>query len=431
MVSAGEHIERLPVTPAQQALAGAASRAGAADVDANGRRDGGMTLGGTIEGRQFAVAIPPNWNHQALLFAHGYSPPGSSVAVSRDPVAKDPAGSLMALAYGQGFAVAHSAYDKAGVGVESGANSTLALKHLLDRIGTARTYVSARRWAARSRWRSSRSIRASSPARSPPAAPRAGARRSRPSSISARSTIISPRAPTMRCRAIAASRSPRFPPVAPWPLRFAQPVWAGIQMKRLVAPVESLFGDAKKDPRAARPRSSATSLRRAASSGPSSRPSPSRCSPCRSARTTWSPRWAARSTTIGPRSIAAPISRRRRMAALNRGIERVAGDPAAIAYATRWHEPSGRSPVKLVAMHNAVDSLVPYRREAELAQRMAAAGNSGNLLLLTVPTKTGPLPGARFEGIAHCGFTPGQVATAWNSLRTWAETGTKPALAAR
>ncbi len=119
------------------------------------------------------------------------------------------------------------------------------------------------------------------------------------------------------------------------------------------------------------------------------------------------------------------------MAALNRGIERVAGDPAAIAYATRWHEPSGRSPVKLVAMHNAVDSLVPYRREAELAQRMAAAGNSGNLLLLTVPTKTGPLPGARFEGIAHCGFTPGQVATAWNSLRTWAETGTKPALAAR
>lgn len=117
-------------------------------------------------------------------------------------------------------------------------------------------------------------------------------------------------------------------------------------------------------------------------------------------------------------------------AQLNRGIERIAADPAALAYADRWHRASGRSPVKLVAVHNAIDSLVPFANETALAQRMKDAGNDGNLLLITVPSTYTDVPATDIKGLTHCGFSPEQHALAWSSLTTWVNTGVRPALPA-
>jgi pimeloyl-ACP methyl ester carboxylesterase len=426
-----DHIERLPVTPAQRALADQASRAGATDVDANGRRDGGMTIGGKIDGHQFAVAIPPKWNHQALLFAHGYSPPGSSVAVARDPVAKDPGGSALGIAYAQGFAVGHSAYDKAGVGVESGVENTLALKHLLDRLGVTRTYIAGGSMGG--------TITVALIEQHPndfAGALAACGPASWQSEIGAltdfralynyftRGTPYAlPGAQSIKVSALSSK--------APWPLHVAQPLWTAMQVKRLAKPVERLFLDARKNPKG----QAAAIIRNIASASNGE----------------FGPEFASFAfplVTIGlgqddmVATMGGEVHDSRnevyhsaylsdaQNAALNRGIERVAADPKAVAYAMTWHEPSGRSPVKLVTIHNRIDSLVPYKRETELAARMAAAGNSANLLALTVPPMVIKLPGVSLPGYAHCGFTPDQTRFAWNSLRLWVETGAKPAVPA-
>lgn len=426
--SAEERVERLPVTPAQQALADKAARAGAAEIDANGRRDGGMTLGGAIEGRQFAVAIPPRWNRQVLLFAHGYSAPGSSVAVAKDPVAKDPGLGLMGLAYRQGFAVAHSAYDKAGVGVESGAKSTLALKHLLDRLGAERSYISGGSMGG--------TITVTLAEQHPGEFAGALAVCGPASWRSEIAAIVEFRAiynhftrgtdyalPGDRSVKVSALSS-----VAPRLLGFAQPAWTGVQMKRLVRPVEALFNDARADPKGP---AAAIIQNVASASGEFGPEFASFAFPLLTASlgqddmvaTMGGEVYDNRSKVF--RSIHLSDAEN---VAFNRGIERVAGDPAAIAYAARWHEPSGRSPLKMVAMHNAIDSLVPYKRQIEFAQRMAAAGNADNLLLITVPATTDKIPGTKFDGITHCGFTPEQIATAWNGLRQWTGTGVKPVI---
>ncbi|WP_447412409.1 hypothetical protein, partial [Clostridium perfringens] len=68
---------RRAITPSQQQLVDRMGRAGAAGIDANGRADGGMSVAGTLAGRPFGIAVPARWNGQAVLFANGYSIPGS------------------------------------------------------------------------------------------------------------------------------------------------------------------------------------------------------------------------------------------------------------------------------------------------------------------------------------------------------------------
>lgn len=127
--------------PAQASFAARASAQQATDVEVKAREDGGFTVNGKLEGDHFAMAVPANWNGQALVFAHGYSVPGSSIAVSEDPADKDPSGGLMKGAYAQGFAIAHSDFDKAGVGVESAVENTLRLRAFLGRMGVTDAYV--------------------------------------------------------------------------------------------------------------------------------------------------------------------------------------------------------------------------------------------------------------------------------------------------
>ncbi len=133
---------RLPQqTQAQTDLAERATRLGATDVTIKEAPNGGTILEAKLAGNQFALAIPEGWSGDALLYAHGYSTPGTPVAVATDPVAKGPGSGLLGNAYGQGFAVGHSAYDKAGLGVETGVTNTKRLRDFVAALGGKRIYV--------------------------------------------------------------------------------------------------------------------------------------------------------------------------------------------------------------------------------------------------------------------------------------------------
>ena len=70
------------LTVVQADLVARANRLGATDIRTQPAPQGGFILGGKLDGDQFAVAFPANWNGNALLFAHGYSTPGSPIAAS-------------------------------------------------------------------------------------------------------------------------------------------------------------------------------------------------------------------------------------------------------------------------------------------------------------------------------------------------------------
>jgi hypothetical protein len=127
LASCASSPERRSITSTQQHLVNRMTKAGASDIDANGRADGGMSVAGTLDGRAFGVAVPARWNGQAVLFANGYSIPGSPVSVPADPVEKDPSGGFLTAAYKQGFAVGQSAFDKPAMAVKSGVINTLRL----------------------------------------------------------------------------------------------------------------------------------------------------------------------------------------------------------------------------------------------------------------------------------------------------------------
>lgn len=114
------------------------------------------------------------------------------------------------------------------------------------------------------------------------------------------------------------------------------------------------------------------------------------------------------------------------IAALNRGIARIAADPQAVAYIAKWHTASGRFDTPLLTLHNRIDSLVPYAQPVDLGRRVAAAGNLQHLVQLTVPPMRRPLPFSTLDGYMHCGFRPQQLASAWDELRRWVERGEKP-----
>ncbi len=108
-------------------------------------------------------------------------------------------------------------------------------------------------------------------------------------------------------------------------------------------------------------------------------------------------------------------------------MQRFDADPAAVAYARRWHRPDGTFSVPLVTLHNRIDSLVPYAQSEGLGRIVARAGNQARLVQFTVPGVKAPLPVGGVEGYTHCGFKPEQAIAGWNALRSWVETGKRPA----
>jgi len=394
-----------------------ASAGGATDVTVTPRADGGVLIGGRLEGRQFAIAVPKAWNHQSLLFAHGYSTPDSAVEVSQDPVAKDPSLGLLAAAYGEGYAVGHSAYDKAGLGVEAGAKATLRLQLLLGALGARRAFVGGGSMGG--------SIVVTLIEQHPDTF--AGA-------ISACGVdsdwqdeiggVIDMRAlyswftrgtpyALPGDQDLARSAVPTRPPAgSTTPLATFQLQ----QTIKLASPIVKLFADAQRAPEGP----AAAIVRKIASvSGAAPEPG-SFLFPIITAAegmddiraTTGGSIYSNRGKHYAGSALTAAETE-----ALNRDIQRLDADEAAVRYVRRWHTSSGVFHTPLVAIHNQIDSLVPYSQALGLEAKVAAHGDPHRFALITVPPLRIPIPGTGVSGYAHCGFDPKQLADAWATLK--------------
>lgn len=412
----------------QPALVAQATRLGATDVTATLRADGGVTINGRLDGNQFALALPKGWAGNGLLYAHGYSTPGTPVAVSPDPAGKGLASGVLGEAYGQGFAVGHSAYAKDGLGVEAGTKATARLRDLLANMGGKHIYVMGDSMGG--------GIVVTLLEMYPKAFAGGFARcgvvaswqdllgrlvdmRLAYNALTKGTPYALPGVQDVRHDALS-SRPPAGTPDA------AAQAYVFGQIAKVGMPPLALWAAAQKDPNGREARI----VRAVTAIGGFDYDAASLAYPLVTAALGADDMAAtARGWVHGNvgKVYAAPSLSAAENAELNRDIQRVEAAPQAIAYLRTWHTANGRLAVPLVTLHNRIDSLVPYAQEAKLAAAVAGAGRTAKLAQFTVPPTRAPLPVGGIEGYTHCGFDEPQTSAAWNALRDWVEQGRTPA----
>jgi pimeloyl-ACP methyl ester carboxylesterase len=416
-----------PLTAAQNAIIARATALGATGVTGRPGPAGGMILNGALQGHQFAVAIPAQWNHGALLYAHGYSTPGTPVAVATDPVGSGTGTGILRAAYDDGLAAGHSAYAKAGMGVESATQNTLRLRDFLVRLGAQRVYVSGSSMGG--------NIVLSLLERHP----RAFAGGFAMCGVTQGWEPLFAQLFDMRVAYNYLTRDTPYAlpgeqdalrnalPTLPPPGDGTDPEAFGWrQIARIATPILALFQAANANPQGPEAR---IVRQVAAVSGFEAEPA--------------SLAFPLVTVTLGAddlretmggqlygnagKSYRPPEMSAEQLAAFNSGVQRFSADPAAIAYAREWHRPTGRFRVPLITLHNRIDSLVPYAQSEGLGRIVAQARNQRRLVQYSVPGTQAPLPIGGARGYTHCGFTPEQAITGWRALRQWVETGERPA----
>jgi len=415
------------LTESQNALVERAKRLGVTDITLAAAPGGGFTINGKIAGDQFALAFPGNWKGDALLYAHGYTTPGTPVAVAADPVAKGPGTGLLGEAYAQGFAVGHSSYDKGGLGVETGVANTKRLRDFVASLGGKRVYVMGDSMGG--------GIVVTLLEMYPRAFAGGIARcgvvdswqellgriidmRLAYNVLTRNTPYALPGEQDVRRNAIAPE------PPAGTPDGLAQSYIFG-QIGKVGTPPLALWAAAQKNPngREAKIVHAVTAI------GGFDYDAAALAFPLVTASLGAEDMAATAGGwvygNVGKVYTAPGLSAEER-AALNRDIQRVAAAPQALAYLKRWHTATGRIATPLVTIHNRIDSLVPYAQEDGLAAAAARAGRTRYLAQYGVPPVRAPLPIGGIEGYTHCGFDKAQTFAAWNALRAWVETGTKP-----
>ncbi len=428
LFAAQANAQQASVATVDTAVVARARTLGATDVTAKPAPNGGTTLNGKLDGAQFALAIPAGWRGDGLLYAHGYSTPGTPVAVATEPVEKGPGGGLLGDAYGDGFAVGHSAYDKAGLGVETGVKRTAALRDFLVKLGGKRIYVMGdsmgggivvtllelypkafaggfARCGVADSWRTllgqiiDMRLAYNFLTRGTPYA--------LPGEQDVRRNALVPEPPagTPDAQAQALVFGQLFKvasqPIALWTAAQKNPDGREARIVRQVVAIGGFDDDAAS---LAFPLVTASlgAEDMAATAGG----------------------WVYDNIR---KRYAAPGMTAEETVALNAGIQRVRADRKALAYLTRWHEATGRIRVPLITMHNRIDSLVPYAQQTAFERKAEKAGRSRWLAAYAVPATRAPLPIGGVEGYTHCGFDKTQNRAAWTALRTWVEKGERPA----
>ena len=416
------------LTVVQADLVARANRLGATDIRTQPAPQGGFILGGKLDGDQFAVAFPANWNGNALLFAHGYSTPGSPIAVSEDPIGKGTgAGGMLSAAYEDGLAAGHSAYDKAGMGVQTATENTLRLRNFLTKLGTKRTYISGASMGGNIVLSLIEQY------------PRAFAGGLAVCGVTNGWESLFGQLIDMRITYNYLTRgTPYALPGEQDATRNALPTsppagdatnaeayrWG--QVSKIALPVLSLFKAAAANPAGPEAR---IARQVAAVGGFEAEPS--------------SVAFPLVTGTLGADDLAEtfggqifdnsnktyvlPEMTAAEQAVFNAGVQRIRADRAAVTNARLWHPATGRFRVPLVTMHNRIDSLVPYSQAVALGGIVRKARNERRLVQFEVPATKAPLPVGGLEGYTHCGFSTEQGATAWRALYNWAETGKRPA----
>lgn len=414
-------------TEAQTQLLQRAAALGATGITAKGAAGGGMVLGGQLEGRQFAVAIPAGWKGDALVFAHGYTRPGTSLHVADDPTAFGAGGSgIMRVAYDDGLAAGHSAYDKSGMAVKTGAANTLRLRNFLAALGAHRIYVSGSSMGG--------NIVMALIEQEPRAFAGAFAQcgvtdgwekeLGQLTDLRLAYNLLTEGTPYALPGLQDATRSALeiIPPAGENGDAFRT-----AQTARLVAPLIALFRAAEKAPNGPEARI----IRQVASIGGFEPEIASFFYPlvtlsfgADDMRATFGGQIYGNTDKVYRSNEMTPAEAE----AFNRKVQRFSADPAAVAEARRWRQVTGRFRTPLVTLHNRIDSLVPYAQAEGLRRIVEASGNSARLLQITAPAAQWPLP-IGGKGYDHCGFTPDEIQTSWRALRTWVETGVRPVLA--
>ncbi|RJG53662.1 hypothetical protein D0Z70_15560 [Sphingobium terrigena] len=422
----GETVERRAISVDQQKLVDRMRAAGATDIDANGRADGGMSVAGKLGGRLFGIAVPARWNRQAVLFANGYSIPGTPVSVPADPVAKEPSGGYLTAAYKDGFAVGQSAFDKPAMAVKSGVANTLRLREWFRRLGTERFYLGGASMGGNIVM----ALIEKHPDAFAGAMAACGVTGDWETEIGALVDLRASydyftRGTDYALPGDKALDANGLSPVPPTGLGFARPLWLMWQIRRMSAPIGALFKEARRNPGGAEARMVA---RIASVAGADADPG--------------SFMFAIMTAMVGMDDMRASFGgvvygNRKKIyhsdllteaenAALNRDIGRTDADPKAIAFADQWYRSTGRFRTPLITVHSAHDGLVFAQQGRLLAARVKQQGNDGRLIQLWAPSQQKDIPGAGLKGWAHCGFTPQEGPQLWQALHQWVETGQRP-----
>jgi pimeloyl-ACP methyl ester carboxylesterase len=414
-----------PASPQFYAMQAVASAPGVTNLSLKSLPDGGVLLAGRLAGRQFSARIPSNWNHQAAVFAHGYTIPGSSTAIAADPFSENSVGLFPSL-YARGFAVAESAFDKSGIGVESGAVNTLRLRDYVAHLGATRIYLTGASLGGNI---TMALIEQHSHAFAG-ALSACGVVDGWTSQIG---FLVDVRAAYNYFTLGTPYELPgnkdlahdALSPIPPRLLGFTGPLYRAAQIKRMSRPILALFAAARVHPDGLE----AHIIRDVAAASGTSPEVASFLFPLVTVglgmddiNQTYGGLVAGNDSRL----YHVPLLNEAENTWLNHDIQRIHADPEAVARAAVWHQSTGVFDIPLVTLHNQVDSLVPISQEEALRVSVEKVGNQANLLQRTVPPLTVRIPSTPVSGISHCGFTPAQVTSAWNDLETWVETGRKP-----
>ncbi|MBS0285677.1 MAG: hypothetical protein JSS15_14775 [Proteobacteria bacterium] len=427
LASCGSSPERRAIDGAQQRLVERMRQAGATDLDTNGRADGGMSVRGKLAGRGFAIAVPATWNGEVLLFANGYSTPGTPIRVPADPVVSDPTLGLFPAAYRDGFAVGESAYDKSGMAVRSAVLNTMRLRDWFARLGATRFYIGGGSMGGNI----TLALIEKYPAAFSGALAACGVTGGWEEEIGHLVDLRASYNYFTRGTAYALPgdkdiTSDGISSTPPTGLGFAQPAWLMMQIKRVASPIARLFKAARADPRGPE----AKMVARIASVADADADPMSVAFPIMTAMVGMDDMKASFGGLVyGNRNkaYASPLLNAAETQALNRDIQRNDADPAAVAFADRWYRPTGRFRTPLIAVHNPHDGLVFADQARMLRARVEAAGNGARLFQIWAPSQQKEIPTTGLTGWGHCAFTPRQMGVLWITLRRWVETGQRPA----
>jgi pimeloyl-ACP methyl ester carboxylesterase len=423
------------LTAAETVLVRTAEQAGATDIEAVHRKDGGLRLYGKLQGHTFAVAIPANWNHQAALFANGYSPPGSPFLVHKDPMNKY-LGPILSPPYKEGFAVGDISYDRSGLSFASSVTNTHMLKEFLDKMGTSQSYILGGSMGGNI----TMDLIGKYPRDFAGAMPLCGVVGSWPNEIGyivdtraaynyfTRGTPYElPGAKDLEKNAVPTLSEGVFTPIGG--------LLQVLQFKRLVSPVFKLYAAATAHPDG--PEAKIIDNILAVTGGDVAAKGDRFRDPASIAVPLLTVAYGMDNITDTfqgqiydntGKVYKSPHLSEQENAALNAGIQRVRATPEAARKAAEWTALLGQSQIKVLSIHNAIDPLVPnVINESQLREAMQRAGQGDNLVQREVPSMRQSLqPFSDMEGYAHCGFTPEQMSKGWDDLRAWVETNKKP-----
>jgi pimeloyl-ACP methyl ester carboxylesterase len=360
------------------------------------------------------------------LFANGYRSPGLPLDIPENTLADDVNG-VHRFPYAQGFATGRSAYDKAGMGVQTGVESTYRLKQFVDRLGATRTYIMGGSMGADITLALIEKYPADFVGAMAVCGPVGGWVTEIGFSIDVRAAYnyftrdTDYELPGEKSIAVSAVAS-----LPGTPHRYIALPFLLLQARRVVSPVVRLFEAAAANP-----------------AGPESRIIDNIASVAGTVRDPAALVFPIVLVAMGmddfnetlggsiydntTKVYSSSLLSAEENAALNAGIERIKADPAAVAKAHAWYTPTGKFKIPLLTLYNEIDPLVPQAlHEPALRKAAEAEGNGKFLVQRSVASKRDVIATTKTEGYAHCGFTADQVEAAWTDLRAWVEVNRKP-----